>query len=47
MSVVLEPEDSGDELIMYTKGADNVIFEKVKGELLQVLPLYNIKFNKF
>lgn len=31
MSVVMQRENS-DHIIMYTKGADNMIFEKIKGE---------------
>ena len=30
MSVVMRNQDT-DEIIMYTKGADNVIFDKVSG----------------
>lgn len=32
MSIVVQ--DDSDQIILYTKGADNVIFEKIKREFL-------------
>ena len=32
MSVVMQRENT-DEIIMYTKGADNMIFDKIKGKI--------------
>ena len=32
MSVVMQRENT-DEIVMYTKGADNMIFDKIKGKI--------------
>lgn len=36
MSVVIKQEDS-ESIVMYTKGADNVIFDKIKSRSLAFL----------